>query len=158
MTQALQHAGELDRVRANTWPEVNKRLDQATKQRLEFYGDAGEEQLTGRLRKLNREWDFERVLEAEASTMGIAGLVLGITVDRRFLFLPGIVASMVLLHALQGWYPLLPLFRRLGVRSQDEIDRERYALKSLRGDLAGVSHATGNGSKRAAEAWRAVLA
>jgi hypothetical protein len=34
-----------------------------------------------------------------------------------------------------GWYPLMPLFRRLGIRTAREIERERYALKALRGDF-----------------------
>jgi hypothetical protein len=29
----------------------------------------------------------------------------------------------------------LPIFRRLGFRTASEIDRERYALKALRGDF-----------------------
>jgi hypothetical protein len=41
-------------------------------------------------------------------------------------------------HALQGWCPPLPLLRRLGVRTQQEIERERYALKALRGDFDAV--------------------
>jgi hypothetical protein len=64
---------------------------------------------------------------------------------------------MVFLHAIQGWYPLLPLFRRMGIRSQDEIDRERYALKALRGDFDAVSTVDSD-TARAAAAWRAVCA
>ncbi|HKR79742.1 MAG TPA: hypothetical protein VJR69_08555 [Nitrospira sp.] len=44
-------------------------------------------------------------------------------------------------HAFEGWCPPVNLFRRLGVRTQREIDEERYALKLRRGDLAVVSHA-----------------
>jgi hypothetical protein len=29
----------------------------------------------------------------------------------------------------------VPIFRRLGVRTRDEINREKYALKALRGDF-----------------------
>lgn len=44
-------------------------------------------------------------------------------------------------HAFQGWCPPVNLFRRLGVRTQREIDEERYALKLMLGDFAIVSHA-----------------
>lgn len=64
--------------------------------------------------------------------------------------MPGGAAGIMLVHALNGWYPLLPLFRRLGVRSQDEIDRERYALKALRGDFAGVRSAESDQKAEAA--------
>ena len=36
---------------------------------------------------------------------------------------------------LKGWCPPLPVFRRLGVRTETEIQTERYALKALRGDF-----------------------
>jgi len=38
-------------------------------------------------------------------------------------------------HATQGWCPPIPVFRRMGVRTRREINRERYALKALRGDF-----------------------
>jgi hypothetical protein len=82
--------------------------------------------------------------------------VLGIVVDRRFIAIPALVTSMMLLHSTQGWYPLLPLLRRLGVRTEDEIERERYAVKALRGDFSPVANA--EAESRADAAWRAVLA
>ena len=42
-------------------------------------------------------------------------------------------------HATQGWCPPVPLFRKLGVRTRSEIDREKYALKILRGDFHGFA-------------------
>jgi hypothetical protein len=70
--------------------------------------------------------------------MGLLGIALGTLVNRRLLALPAIVSGAVLLFATRGRYPLLPLFRRLGVRTSREISRERYALKALRGDFAGI--------------------
>ena len=71
--------------------------------------------------------------------MGLVGLALGALVRKQFLALPAIVAASVLVHATTGRYPLMPLFRRLGLRTSKEIARERYALKALRGDFAGMS-------------------
>jgi hypothetical protein len=145
-------------VRANTWPEVNDRLDRRAGERLREYAAWDGDALGRRITQIEREWDLERVLEAEASTMGIAGLILSVAVDRRFLLLPGIVSGMVLLHAFQGWYPLLPLFRRMGLRSQDEIAREMYAVKALRGDFAGTAETDADPMLRADAVWRAVCA
>ena len=39
---------------------------------------------------------------------------------------------------LQGWCPPVPVLRRLGVRTQGEIDEEKAALKALRGDFRHV--------------------
>jgi hypothetical protein len=85
--------------------------------------------------ELDREWDIERTLEANASTAVLVGVTLGALVDRRFFALPAIVAGFLLQHAIQGWCPPVPLLRRLGFRTASEIDYERYALKGCRGDF-----------------------
>ena len=91
-----------------------------------------------RLRELEDEWDVERVLQLNASLLALTGVVLGTLVDRRFLALPAVVFSFFAQHALQGWCPPVPVFRRLGIRTAREIERERYAVKTLRGDFDDV--------------------
>jgi hypothetical protein len=155
----VMHAPTTDRVRANTWPPVNDRLDTDTQLRLrEAGGAATAGELDRRIARLDDEWDFDRTLETEASLMGLLGLALGIGVDKRLLVLPAFVSTMLVLHATHGWYPLLPLFRRAGVRSRNEIDRERYGLKALRGDFAALPPAGSPAGERAAAAWKAVCA
>ena len=124
-----------DRVRENTADEINRHLDRRAEDRVRGYADASPADITRRIEELEYEWSIERVIEAEAPVMGLTGLALGVGVNRKFLALPAFVASMVLLHAVQGWYPLLPVFRRMGFRSRQEIDREKFALKTLRGDF-----------------------
>lgn len=81
----------------------------------------------------------ERTLEANASAIALIGLALGAFVNKKFLILPGIVAGFLLQHALQGWCPPLPVFRRMGVRTSYEIEQERYALKAFRGDFGDAA-------------------
>ena len=57
------------------------------------------------------------------------------THDRRWAYLPLVVTGFLLQHATQGWCPPVPILRALGFRTQGEIERERYALKALRGDF-----------------------
>ena len=151
------HSPVADRVRANTWPPINERLDQEAQIRLRDAAASGStEELTRRITELDYEWDYDRTLETEASLMGLIGLALGVAVDKRLLVLPGLVAGMLVLHATHGWYPLLPLFRRIGVRTQDEIDRERYGLKAIRGDFTAIPPAGSPAGERAAVVWKAV--
>ncbi|MGZ8329614.1 MAG: hypothetical protein ACXWVA_00985 [Rhodoplanes sp.] len=56
----------------------------------------------------------------------------------RFLLLPAAVMGFLLQHAVQGWCPPLSILRRLGFRTAKEIERERNALKALRGDYANL--------------------
>ena len=81
---------------------------------------------------------MERLLETNASAIAFTGLVLGLTQSKKWLIVPGIVLPFLFQHAVQGWCPPVPVFRRLGVRTREEIDRERYALKVLRGDFERV--------------------
>jgi len=89
--------------------------------------------------QLDAEWDIERTLEANASALALIGLALGAFINKKFLILPGIVAGFLLQHALQGWCPPVPVFRRMGFRTSYEIDQERYALKAFRGDFGEVA-------------------
>ena len=120
-----------DRVRHSTAPEVNHEIDRRANSNIRRYANSSEEALHRRIEELDQEWDIERALEVKASTLALTGLVLGVTVNRKWLVLPGVVLSFLLQHGLQGWCPPLPLLRRLGVRTRGEIDREKYELKAL---------------------------
>jgi hypothetical protein len=124
-----------DRIRRHTAAEVLRRIDDDTVASLTACADSPG-QTERRLAELDHEWDTDRALETEAATMGLIGLALGTFVRKQLLALPAIVAGAVLLQAATGRYPLMPLFRRLGLRTAKEIARERYALKALRGDFA----------------------
>jgi protein tyrosine phosphatase (PTP) superfamily phosphohydrolase (DUF442 family) len=122
------------RVARNTAAEINQRIAAETERRVAWFA-AHPEAIDGRLDELDREWDIERVLEANAASIGLIGVTLGALVDRRFLALPAAVSAFLLQHALQGWCPPVPFFRRRGVRTAREIEAERTALKALRGDF-----------------------
>jgi hypothetical protein len=64
---------------------------------------------------------------------------MSVTVHRKWLALPAVVAGFFFQHALQGWCPPLPIIRALGVRTRTEIDKERYALKAARGDFRDLT-------------------
>ena len=123
------------RVRRSSTDEANQQVDQQTLQNIRRYEYAAPETITHRLRELDREWDIERVLEVNASTLALSGLVLGALKDRRWFLLPGVVTTFLLQHGLQGWCPPLPILRKFGIRTRRELDEERYALKALRGDF-----------------------
>ncbi|HEY4541261.1 MAG TPA: hypothetical protein VIG66_02680 [Noviherbaspirillum sp.] len=123
--------GSADRVRRSTPVHVNELIDRQTDSNILSYVNSKHAVIERRIRELDAEWDVERVLEANAATLALTGLVLGVTVNRKWLALPGIVLPFLLQHALHGWSPPLPVLRRLGVRTRGEIDREKYELKAL---------------------------
>jgi hypothetical protein len=139
------------RVRSNTAAEINRRIDAGIERNVRHYA-VHPDRIDERLAELDREWDIERAIEANAATLALGGIILGAGSDRRFFLVPALVAAFLLQHALQGWCPPVPVLRRLGFRTADEINRERYALKAVRGDFEGLS---GNQQERPAAAFRA---
>lgn len=118
-----------DRVRRSTSVERNREIDRKTDRSIQHHAGASPAEVQRRIADLDREWDIERVLEVNASTLALTGLVLGLAVNRKWFALPAVVLPFLLQHGLQGWCPPLPLLRRLGVRTRGEIDREKYALQ-----------------------------
>jgi len=126
----------------HTAAAVLRRIDDETVNRLKDYAGAGAETISLRLQELDREWDTDRMIETEAATTGLLGLALGVLWQRGFLAIPAWVGGALMLHALIGWHPLLPVLRRQRLRTAREIARERYALKALRGDFADMEQPT----------------
>lgn len=128
-------------VERNTDEEVNARIERETLISLSLAIRGGPAAIDRRLKELDHEWDMERVLEANASTMVLLTLTLGLTASRKFLGLTLLVGGFLLQHAIQGWCPPIPVLRRLGVRTAREIEIERTALRILRGDFVTTENA-----------------
>lgn len=144
------------RVPQQTANAVNEEIRRQTDEQVGASAAAGRAAIDSRLHELDFEWDIERTLEANAATASLVGLTLGTAVNRKWFLLPAAVAGFLLQHAIQGWCPPLPIFRRLGFRTQSEIDYERYALKLLRGDFRHLtpSNAKGVAAHEVVEAMR----
>jgi hypothetical protein len=131
------------RVPTHTAAHVNERIRRQTEENVGRVSAQGPEAIGRRLAQLDGEWDIERTLEANAAAAVLLGSALGAFVDRRFFALTAVVAAFLLQHAVQGWCPPLPVFRRAGVRTASEIDHERYALKAIRGDFEAAAGSGG---------------
>ena len=120
-----------ERVSRHTADHVNRAIRQRMEDSVAYYR-AHPEEIGQRLQELDREWDIERSLEANAATLVLIGTALGFTAGRRFFAIPFVVGGFLLQHAVQGWCPPLPLLRRLGFRTELEIQMEREALDNIR--------------------------
>jgi hypothetical protein len=129
-----------DRVSENTAAEINQRIENESRRRVRVL-ETSRGLLDRHLEELDAEWDIERTIEANAATLAFIGVALGYFAHPYWLALPALVTLFLLQHAIQGWCPPVPILRRLGFRTAHEIERERQALKALRGDYAGVQSA-----------------
>lgn len=144
------------RVERSTDERLNEAIRARTDAEVVRLESASEEEIAERLLELDEEWDVERLLQVNASTLVMLGVLLGAKVDRRFLLLPAAVFTFFAQHALQGWCPPIPVFRRLGVRTHREIARERYAIKALRGDFDDLPAKDAGAARRVRAALAAV--
>ncbi len=123
-----------NRVPLHSSEADNRRIRRTMQANVAYFAEHCD-QIDGRLREIDREWDIERAIEANAAVLGFTGTVLAATSDRRWLALPALVTSFLFQHAVQGWCPPVPVLRKLGFRTSYEIEEERRALMSLRGDF-----------------------
>lgn len=133
-----QHQQHQERVRSSSASQVNRKIDRETIENIRRYENKSKQEIAHRIEELEKEWDIERLLETNMSVLAIIGIVLTILVHEYWIFLPIIVLSFFLQHALQGWCPPLPIFRSMGKRTRSELNREKYALKVLKGDFTEV--------------------
>jgi hypothetical protein len=129
---------EPDRVRRHTAAGILRRIDDTTMAHLLDCATGGSDRMAARLHELDREWDVDRAVEAQTALTGVAGLALGVLVRPAFLAVPAFAAVTLAIYAVTGRDPLMPLWRRLGLRTAREIARERHAVKALRGDFSGM--------------------
>ena len=87
-----------------------------------------------RLRAIDREWDLDKCFFLGA---GLIVTTFGVVSAARTRRPSPLLAAgpFLLLRALAGWAPPLSILRLLGVRSRQEIEHERTALRALRGDF-----------------------
>lgn len=114
---------------------MNTEIRNQTLETINKYKDCTCNALSDKIESLNSEWDVERMIEAKAALMIIMTTYLGMKHCKAWFFLSSVIAMFLLSHSLQGWCPPVPLLRKLGVRTSEEIYNEKTALKVLRGDF-----------------------
>ena len=129
------------RVERNTPDEINRERQAEIRASLRYQASRPDE-VPARLAEVDREWDIERALQANAAVLSLLGLALTAFVDQRFLLLPVAVAGFLMQHAIQGWCPPVPLLRRLGFRTPAEICEERCGLKMVGGEYRSFGDPT----------------
>lgn len=128
-----------DRVRKVTSEEINQKIKDEIEKNTRYYSSRNADEIKDRIKTLEEEWDVERVLELNASLVALCGIILSSIHNKKWLIFSGIVTGFLAQHAIQGWCPPIPLFRRLKIRTQKEIETERHALLNI---LEKKSHFT----------------
>lgn len=137
------------RVQRHTAQELNEKILRQMQADVTCYASRLDD-IERRLRQLDNEWDTERTLECNAGALMFITTMLGLLFNRKWHIMSAGIGAFLFQHAVQGWCPPLPVIRRMGIRTPSEIEKERYALKALRGDFKDIT-ADGKSDQQKAE-------
>ena len=104
--------------------------------RLKHLIDAGPCAINHRLDELDREWSVGRVTKVSAAVLIGLGLILALWLSPWWAILSGLTCLALLQYLVAHTSLLGKAFHRMGFRSGCEIERERLALRVLRGDFS----------------------
>jgi len=96
--------------------------------------DGGPAAISERLDQLDREWTTGRATKATAAVLLVAGMALTL-LNPWWLILPAIGGAMLLQYLFGRRSLAGAFFHALGLRSGCEIEQEKFALRTLRGDF-----------------------
>jgi hypothetical protein len=113
--------------------------DQRILENLHKYRYLNRDEISNKLKKLSNEWDIDKTLKINATAVAIASFILKAVTRRRGFWLTGALAGFIWHHGIRNWASGLPIMKRMGKRTQDEINAEIYSLKILRGDFDHIS-------------------
>ena len=144
-------------VAENSPASVNDCLREQAEKSVARYQNANAEQIELSLAQLNREWDVERLIEAESAMMILLGLLIGANFGRKWLVLPLFSTAMLIVHNTEEYSPLfLSFYQRIGFRSTNEIARRTLCSQSLGGAIPTIENgAEGDKPVRAIAAAKA---
>ena len=120
--------------------ETDNTLEHSTPVEVAIQGELNEyyhdrDKINERLLELDEELDLESYIQTESTALTIAGTILALTVNKKWLVLPLATSIFVIVGLARGRGNPLALFRKLGLRTRAEIEKEKYALKAIRGDF-----------------------
>ena len=124
--------------KSSLW-DAEEKIRLETEARVKYFSLKDKKEIQNRIEQLDNEWDTERLLEINTGGVALAGAILGLIFNKKFFLLSGIAAGFLIQNSLQGWSPMYPFFRRLGIRTPREIENEKYALKAVKGDFKEAS-------------------
>ena len=92
--------------------------------------------IDNRLRQLEMETSIDQIfILHDAANVSLGVLLSLVTNRKKWLVLPLLVTIVQSVQALKGLRLGTNLLRKYGFRTKVEIDKEKYALKALRGDF-----------------------
>lgn len=115
--------------------ERSNKIDVYTQENINHYYH-NKNHIENRLLQLEKEMSIEQIFQLHDVANITAGVLLSIaTRKQKWLLLPLLIAIVQSVQAASGLRLGTSLLRKYGFRTKADIDKEKYALKALRGDF-----------------------
>ncbi len=115
--------------------ERSNKVDVYTQENINHYYN-NKSRIENRLRQLEKEMSIEQIFQLHDAANVTVGVLLSVaTRKQKWLLLPILVAIVQSAQAVTGLRLGTTLLRNYGFRTKADIDKEKYALKALRGDF-----------------------
>lgn len=111
---------------------------ETTEQRLHRLAECGPSAIDERLSDIEQEWSAGRAAKVAIGIAVLIGMGLGLSLGGWWYSVPVIGGLLLLQYLFSRTSWLGKVFHESGMRSGQEIDQERFALKALRGDFAAL--------------------
>lgn len=115
----------------NSSEEINQRIERRIEANVGYFKQQSKEDIRQRIIDLEREWDIERMFEINMAAVALLSSFLSIKANKKWSYLAGAASIFIIQQAAQGWSPPLVIFRRMGIRTAEEINLEKMALQEL---------------------------
>ena len=106
--------------------------------RLAKLASSGTEAIEARLAELDGEWSAGRVAKAFLSVCILAGTILTTTLGWWWILMPVIAGLFLFQYLFAHTSMLVQAVQGLGFRTRPEIEQEKFALRTLRGDFRAL--------------------
>lgn len=116
-------------------PELSDCRKRDLECRLAKIADAGPAAIEDRLRQLDWEWTAGRMTKAALGVTILVGLGLTAALGPWWLVLPAAAALFLLQYLFSRTSWLGKVFQEMGYRTGAEVEHEKFALRTIRGDF-----------------------
>ena len=97
--------------------QFTQQIDAKIEQNIRFYAAQSPEMISQRIDELDRERTLDQTMALYGSGIGLGTLLFSFIGGRKWLVVTGTVLGFMLKHSLEGTSPVVPLLRKLGVRT-----------------------------------------
>ena len=114
-------------------------MDEKVKEDIRKYAEQGRDAIDNRIRELDSSWDMERTLQLNAALLVLGGILLYRN-NKKWAILSIFATAILAQQAFMGNCRPFKFLSFFGMRSRKEIDKEKFALKALRGDFDNIKN------------------